>query len=441
MTSPPSPEITEPPAPEDNPEDELEEEESAPSAEASPRFEWLTRSQALREAQERVHQRSADQQRALQRACLAEEGAERAINPVDPFRNGSGASLALSLYREALHWALLAQPEASTAADLPASWAAADRSLLERLVGGPVDAIEQNLVRAHFTRIADMPEADQRSLAWQARTLVGALIERAEGGEREVRRLRLQRLFNALLSIAALVGLLLIAGFGVQKLTAGPNLARDKPWRSSSAYRGFNATTHICDNNPTKILFHTNEEDKPWFEIDLGISQQIRVVEVTNRTDGFQERAVPLVIELSDDRQKWNEVARRDDTFNTWRAKFAPQGARYVRIRALRRTFLHLESVAVRSRLERPPGWPGARGRKRQARPAARRPDSLEARATSPIRGPARAAGGGCAGRSPAGCGAPRASAACCAAARSAPARAAGRRGSPRGSGTGTTSR
>jgi hypothetical protein len=288
----------------------------------------------------------------LRLAYLAEEGAERALNPVDPFHHGSGASLALSLYREALFWALQAQPEATEAKDLPSAWEMTEPAILQPLLSSSEEMtlLEQHLVRDSFQQNASLPEPEQRRTGWLARRLVGALIERAEGAEREVRHLVLQRWTRSFAALMALLVLIVSVVQGVQRLREGPNLAAGKAWKASSAYSGFVPSSHLCDGNETKILFHTNEEERPWFEVDLGASTTISTIDVTNRTDGFQERAVPLVLEVSEDHNRWYEVARRNETFNHWRAKFPPRKARYVRAKAQRKTFLHLEGVAVRAR-------------------------------------------------------------------------------------------
>jgi hypothetical protein len=56
---------------------------------------------------------------------------------------------------------------------------------------------------------------------------------------------------------------------------------------------------------------------------------------------------VPLVVEVSNDRKKYREVARRTEVFDTWTPKFAPQRMRYVRLRVARRSMLHLDRVEV----------------------------------------------------------------------------------------------
>jgi hypothetical protein len=96
------------------------------------------------------------------------------------------------------------------------------------------------------------------------------------------------------------------------------------------------------------MLFHTREEDHPWFEIDLGSPTTFSRVDVENRSDCCADRAIPLIVQVSSDRHTWKEVARRTDSFATWHAKFEAQTARYVRLEAQRRTFLHLDSVEVR---------------------------------------------------------------------------------------------
>ena len=97
--------------------------------------------------------------------------------------------------------------------------------------------------------------------------------------------------------------------------------------------------------------FNYMEGNEPQgFEIDLGKALQFSRVEVQNRSDCCEERAIPLAIEISKDGKKWKEVARKTELFTVWNADFDPVKARYVRTRALSRTFLHLVRVSVRER-------------------------------------------------------------------------------------------
>ena len=56
---------------------------------------------------------------------------------------------------------------------------------------------------------------------------------------------------------------------------------------------------------------------------------------------------MPLVVEASPDQKTWTEVARRTEVFETWQPKFAKQNARFLRLRVDRKSWLHLERVAV----------------------------------------------------------------------------------------------
>jgi hypothetical protein len=51
---------------------------------------------------------------------------------------------------------------------------------------------------------------------------------------------------------------------------------------------------------------------------------------------------------VSDDRKAYREIARRDESFAVWQPDIAPQKARFVRLRAMKRTFLHLEGVQIK---------------------------------------------------------------------------------------------
>jgi hypothetical protein len=105
---------------------------------------------------------------------------------------------------------------------------------------------------------------------------------------------------------------------------------------------------HLCGDTETDIFFHTNSEPDPWIRYDLGASVRVHRVEVRNRTDFGAERAVPLVVELSDNDVIYREVGRQDDSFTELAVDFSRQQARYVRLRVPRVTPLHLERVAIR---------------------------------------------------------------------------------------------
>jgi hypothetical protein len=94
-------------------------------------------------------------------------------------------------------------------------------------------------------------------------------------------------------------------------------------------------------------LFHTHTEDNPWLMVDLGMVEKVRSIAIENRTSCCQERAVPLVVELSADGKNWREVARKQEVFTNWNVKFGTHQARFVRLRVPRNTTFHLRRVRV----------------------------------------------------------------------------------------------
>jgi hypothetical protein len=152
------------------------------------------------------------------------------------------------------------------------------------------------------------------------------------------------------LSVVGLIGFVLAAllvAFGV-RLYRGPDLAYGKPWRASSSAETCEPKRGVCAGAYTEVFFITNEENNPWLEIDLLSRQGVSRIEVDNRRDSGSDRAIPLVVELSEDGQKYFTVAQRVEPFTSWSAAFTRQSARYVRVSVPRRTTLSLERVSVR---------------------------------------------------------------------------------------------
>jgi hypothetical protein len=151
--------------------------------------------------------------------------------------------------------------------------------------------------------------------------------------------------------LAAVLGLLalIVLGikFGVEYSMRPPDLARDAPWRASSRALSCVASTRSCGGGRLPVFVQTVEEPDPWVELDLGATRRVAAIEVTNREDCCREKALPLILETSQDRSQWQQVARKDDIFTEWRADFTPVKARYVRARVPRLSTLHLERIGV----------------------------------------------------------------------------------------------
>lgn len=148
---------------------------------------------------------------------------------------------------------------------------------------------------------------------------------------------------TALRAAAAVASVLLIAAVPLWR--QGPRYG----FVTSSASPGYDMTGTLGESAAYGVLFHTQNELDPWVEIDLGEERPVHAVEITNRYDCCQERAVPLLLELAGETRDFGEVGRIDAPFE--RATLEPAGApsaRYVRLQVRGRTMFHLAEVRVR---------------------------------------------------------------------------------------------
>ena len=248
----------------------------------------------------------------------------------------------VGLAREAAFWSLAANLPDPAPTDAADALARTSPALLTELL--PDEAARER-VRAALA-------APQGDAVWARRTpeeqeqaftelgaLSTALLDRLTLPRRRLRRTRVRRV---------LMGLGVIAlAFAAQQVTSaiqfGSSLTAGRSWRASSTLDVCKPKEHWCADAVTDIFFCTTDENDPWVEYDLGDRKTFSHLVVKNRSDCCPDRAVPLALEVSDDRTSWHEVARRDDTFSTWRAEFPATRARYARLRVLRRSILHLD--------------------------------------------------------------------------------------------------
>jgi hypothetical protein len=261
-----------------------------------------------------------------------------------PFLQGPNVLAALALYRVAALWALTADQEGPRAETISE---ALGREPSDPLAADAESTEQRERLRAALLRsdraTADLSDAERVEEVGVLQRFLRHRIALFAGSARQVRRRALRRRLPALL----LAGAPLLA-IAVLLWVTHRDLAANRPWRASSALPDCDLAFNTCAGQSVNIFFHTLEEQSPWVEVDLGAIKRFSRVIVTNRQDCCMERAVPLAIEVSTDGTAYNEVARRQDTFSEWDAKFHPVQARYVRARALRRTLLHLEGLSVR---------------------------------------------------------------------------------------------
>jgi hypothetical protein len=142
-----------------------------------------------------------------------------------------------------------------------------------------------------------------------------------------------------------------IAGIALGVLWARTpsDVAAGKTWTASSADWNFPLVGTTDKFGNEELLFHTKDEDGPWLMIDLTKVEHVRGLAIENRITCCQDRAVPLLVEISLDGKGWQPVARKAEIFTEWKVQFRPQPARYVRLRVPRKTVFHLRRVKVLS--------------------------------------------------------------------------------------------
>jgi hypothetical protein len=179
----------------------------------------------------------------------------------------------------------------------------------------------------------------------QLRASLARLTRARQSAYDGVARVLIGRAFRVVVLLGLCGGLAALAMLVL--IPARADLAAGRPWTASSALAGYDASGVNPAGLAEAIFFCTVDQDSPWVRIDLGSAKSIDEVVVKNRSDCCAERAVPLAIEVSTNDREFAEVTRREDSFSTWNARFAKVDARYVRLRGLRKTYLHLRNVKV----------------------------------------------------------------------------------------------
>jgi hypothetical protein len=325
----------------------------------NPIVEWLWQPTREKELKVRPEVSDGATSELLRRARLTLAIANRLLETPEPFEDGDPAPAARQLYAESVFFALLARERASgekrdTFAFEPSSreslkelWNAAETGLVQDAAGGS-EAKETCWALLERGAFDDAPTGVDREGLKTLRQFVEALVRTVDGPRSDFENLALSRLIRV--GVPALVLLLAAVALGTWprlRPMAGDTAI---PWQTSSTYEaepGCTSPSQSCDN--PNFFFCTNEEENPWIEFDLGAKGRVARVDIVNRTDtsSVMPRAVPLVIEVSNDRQNWKPVARRDETFERWSASFAPTTTRWLRVRASRRTYLHLREVRI----------------------------------------------------------------------------------------------
>ena len=306
-------------------------------------WDALWRGAEERELRAKRHALSDRQTADLERAFGVQRLAAAAIAAAADGRSRPDAALPaiIGLLRESATWSL----SAATADPPPTTPAEALARTSPELLGQLLpDAAAREHVLSAFAEPAETwarrPSEEQERTFRELGAFSTALLRRLTFTRRRLRRILMRR---TVISLA--FGLLIFTGVEIAlTMQLRPSLTAGKTWRASSALDICRPKDHYCADAVTDIFFCTTDENNPWVEYDLGDRKTFRQLVVENRKDCCPDRAVPLALEVSDDQKEWREVVRHNETFSTWRTSLPTTRARYVRLRVMRRSILHLDS-------------------------------------------------------------------------------------------------
>jgi hypothetical protein len=196
--------------------------------------------------------------------------------------------------------------------------------------------------------LSHLSDGERDSFATALHDFVMRLLEPLE-----IEANRLGRALFARWSRVLIVAIVFAVGLGflgkwVNAKVVGPNIALHCPVTVSSQFAG-QGTDHtlLVDGDPDTLGFHTQDGGQQWVVIDLGKVRKINRIVVYNRADGYEERAVPIKIEVSDDNQNYKQIAERKENFDKWTVKRLRASGRYVRLKNTPPNYFHLGEVEI----------------------------------------------------------------------------------------------
>ncbi len=210
------------------------------------------------------------------------------------------------------------------------------------------ERVRVDLLGNSFAEFAELDPDRQAATAARLHAFADRLIEPLAAPQRAQERTWVVR-FQWLMATAVALIALGFAGKSLkEKHDLKYDLAPSASWKTSSQFTDCSCPSpeQSCASCPN-FFFHTNEENHPSIVFDLHSVQSLSGVVVDNRRDGFTERALPLVVQVSTDQKHWKTVATRKQDFSTWRADFPTEQARWVKLFVGRRDFLHLARVRL----------------------------------------------------------------------------------------------
>jgi hypothetical protein len=196
--------------------------------------------------------------------------------------------------------------------------------------------------------IAKLSGEERDEFATGLHDLVMRMAEPLEVESNRLGRALFARWSRLVVVVAALALVVGFTGKWASKKFGRPNIALHAAVTTSSQFPGQGLDhTLLVDGDPDTLGFHTQEGGQQWAVIDLGKVQKFDKIVVYNRADGFEERAVPIKIEVGNDNVTYHQVAERKEVFDKWTVKGLHAEARYVRLKNTPPNYFHLGEVEI----------------------------------------------------------------------------------------------
>ncbi|HEX3597694.1 MAG TPA: discoidin domain-containing protein [Polyangiaceae bacterium] len=230
-------------------------------------------------------------------------------------------------------------------------WGAAAKlpvfSRAKSAAGDAVNAVEAAVVNEDGERTLAMSSATERDALAVALEVFGKhLAAPLEDDATAVRRVGYARWTR----VAVAGAILVVAGISVlASLLKRPNLALHAGVTLNDSDPNFNVDpARVVDGDRSNLGFHSAQKANATLTIDLGAVKSVHHIDIYNRSDCCQERAVPLEAEVSVDGSKYRSMAQMKYPFEFWSAPL-PGGtkARYVRLVHTSALYFHLAEVEV----------------------------------------------------------------------------------------------
>jgi hypothetical protein len=281
------------------------------------------------------------------RVAALQDGAELRVRSA---RRAGDPVAAAILFREAL----LAYARARAVAqgkDAPADPPA--RALAERLPLVPPDVVEpsaEDTARVrHAVAATDPLYFDAMDRAELGR-VVGAMARAVAVARRGVEARSLTNVRGTRVGRAAGTALLLlVVAAHAARAWIRPDLALGKPVRVSSLLGG-KPESLVDGDIGTSYAVATTSQENASMTIDLESPRAIATIEVYNRVDGWFDASLPVLLEISLDGTRWNQIARRDTTFSAfppWTVHIDRTVTRFVRARSLNHEAFALSEIKI----------------------------------------------------------------------------------------------